>query len=672
MKYTIERQVDNYVENELKNELGLSEDDIGIESRMNAYLKAALKGGAKTKSKTNFGIPDFNITKYGIPVLIENKLHTKYLIKTTTKGKIGISDSNIKDYAVNGALHYARTVIKSHKYKACVIVGIAADSPKEIEQRVYYVYAANGEPKRMSNYDDLHFLVTEDAFKAFLKDAQLTNEEKHKILVRSQQDLFRQAKKLNKLMNNLNISIEQRVVYVSGMLLAMQEIRTADTNEYVDDGMTPSDLKGITTDVKSDSRLIIDKLNEFLSGRGNLDATKMGLMMDSFKMSIDMDKDRNIPIDKDDIVADLIPEDKASITKQIFVFLYNNIFLQIDDTSGSLDIMGSMYSEFLKYALSDGASLGKVLTPPYITNMMAEALDIHMNDHVMDLATGSGAFLVSSMKIMIDDANNTYGLNSKKANDQIEKIRKQNLLGVEIDAKMYTLAASNMILRGDGSTRIEKANSFEESPKVYDDFNATALLLNPPFSYSENGMPFLALGLEHMTKYGRAAIIIQDSAGSGKAVNTNKRILDKNTLIASIKMPADLFVPNAIVSTSIYIFEAGVPHDYNRSVKFIDFRNDGYKRTKRGISEIDHPAERYSDLLLLLKSGRGALRNDKFHKDLWDLDNQYIEDEIDESGSDWNFENHQIIDTTPHREDFEQSVKDHLDFQIRQILKRGK
>lgn len=66
-------------------------------------------------------------------------------------------------------------------------------------------------------------------------------------------------------------------------------------------------------------------------------------------------------------------------------------------------------------------------------------------------------------------------------------------------------------------------------------------------------MPFLALGLEHMTKYGRAAIIIQDSAGSGKAVNTNKRILDKNTLIASIKMPADLFVPNAIVSTSIYI-----------------------------------------------------------------------------------------------------------------------
>ena len=207
---------------------------------------------------------------------------------------------------------------------------------------------------------------------------------------------------------------------------------------------------------------------------------------------------------------------------------------------------------------------------------------------------------------------------------------------------------------------------------MYDDFNATALLLNPPFSYSENGMPFLALGLEHMTKYGRAAIIIQDSAGSGKAVNTNKRILDKNTLIASIKMPADLFVPNAIVSTSIYIFEAGVPHDYNRSVKFIDFRNDGYKRTKRGISEIDHPAERYSDLLLLLKSGRGALRNDKFHKDLWDLDNQYIEDEIDESGSDWNFENHQIIDTTPHREDFEQSVKDHLDFQIRQILKRGK
>lgn len=671
MNYTLERQVDDYVENELKEKLGLSSQDYGMESNMDEYLKQALKGGAKTDNHTNFGIPDYNITKYSIPVLIENKLHSKYLVKLNSKDEISSTKTDIKNYAVNGALHYGRTIIASHKYDACIIVGIAGDSDDHVEQQVYYVFAANGEPKRMAKYDDLHFLVTPEAFKEFLKDAQLTKEEKHRILIKSQQDLFKQAKRLNKLMNNLNISVEQRVVYVSGMLLAMQEIREHETNQYIDDGLTPEDLKGIQSDVKSDSKLIIDQLEEFLKARGNINGTKMKLMMDSFKMSINIDKDRDKLKEKDKLVAKLIPEAQASITKQIFVFLYQNIYLQIDANSGSLDIMGSMYSEFLKYALSDGASLGKVLTPPYITNLMAEALEVNMDDHVMDLATGSGAFLVSSMKIMIDKANNTYGLKSKKATEEIDKIKRHRLLGVELDSKMYTLAASNMILRGDGSSHIEKADSFQEPPELYKDFGATKLLLNPPFSYSENGMPFLAHGLKFMKKHGRAAIIIQDSAGSGKAVITNKEILKNNTMLASIKMPADLFIPNAIVSTSIYIFEAKVPHDFDKAVKFIDFRNDGYKRTKRGISEIDHPVERYSDLLLLLKSGAAALNNPKFHVNLWDLSKQYIESTISPSGNDWNFEAHQIIDTTPHEEDFKKAVRKNLNFRIGRILNKG-
>lgn len=669
MDFTLERQVDDYVEDELKNKLNLDKQEFGMESNMDEYLKQALKGGAKTDNHTNFGIPDYNITKYSIPVLIENKLHSKYLVKRNSKGEISTTKSDIKNYAVNGALHYGRTVIASHKYNACVIVGIAGDSDNHVEQQVYYVFAANGEPKRMAKYDDLHFLVTPEAFKEFLTDAQLTKEEKHKILIKSQQDLFKQAKRLNKLMNNLNISVEQRVVYVSGMLLAMQEIKDYKTDQHIDDGITPADLKGIQSDVKSDSRLIINQLDEFLKARGNINGNKMQLMMDSFKMSINIDKDRDKLMEKDKIVASLIPEDQASVTKQIFVFLYENIFLQIDANSGSLDIMGSMYSEFLKYALSDGASLGKVLTPPYITNLMAEALEVRMDDHVMDLATGSGAFLVSSMKIMIDDANNTYGLKSKKAEEEIDKVKRQRLLGIELDSKMYTLAASNMILRGDGSSRIEKADSFKEPAELYENFGATKLLLNPPFSYSENGMPFLAHGLRFMKKHGKAAIIIQDSAGSGKAVAINKEILRHNTMLASIKMPADLFVPNAIVSTSIYIFEAGIPHDFDKSVKFIDFRNDGYKRTKRGISEIDHPAERYGDILLLLKSGLAVRSNPKFHKELWDLDKQYIESTISDSGSDWNFEAHQIIDTTPHDEDFEMTVRKYLNFKVGYILK---
>ena len=129
-------------------------------------------------------------------------------------------------------------------------------------------------------------------------------------------------------------------------------------------------------------------------------------------------------------------------------------------------------------------------------------------------------------------------------------------------------------------------------------------------------MPFIKFGLSKMAKGGLAAIIIQDSAGSGRAVSSNQEILKNNTLLASIKMPVDLFIPMAGVQTSIYVFEAGTPHDYEKTVKFIDFRNDGYKRTKRGLNEIDSPTERYQDIIKLYKAGKSA----KVNENLWDID----------------------------------------------------
>lgn len=235
---------------------------------------------------------------------------------------------------------------------------------------------------------------------------------------------------------------------------------------------------------------------------------------------------------------------------------------------------------------------------------------------------------------------------------------------------MYTLAASNMILRGDGSSQIKKGDTFKEPTKLYTEFNANKLLLNPPFSADNYGMPFLAYGLKFMSNKERAkaAIIIQDSAGSGKSRTTNQEILKNNTLLASIKMPSDLFVPNAIVSTSIYIFEVGVPHDFDRGVKFIDFRNDGYKRTKRGIKTISSPANRYHDLLLLLKSGQAAVNNSKFHNELWDLKKQYVEDVIDNTGTDWNFENHYKVNTTPEEEDWDKAIRNYMKFKLGKIL----
>ena len=662
MKYKLEEHVNDWVKSQFE-KLGLrNQTDYYTESAIPDYLKEALKGRAKTENKTNFGKPDFSLTKYKqTPVIIENKLGIKKLISETKDG-IKFDENSIKDYAVNGALYYATGMIASGKYHEVIAVGIAADNDESMELKVYYVYGSGESSyKLLESVTTLDFLENQKTFDEFYNDAILTEEEKHEILINSQAKLQRYAKSLNKLMHNHNITAPQRVLYVSGMLLSMQNILDTQGN-HIQDGLVPDDLKAIQTESKRDGVQIVNQIKEFLIAR-DIPLDKQNLMLSSFS-EISKDSQRDEPTELDKEVSKLLKEN-ASSNKQIFTFIYHNIFLSIDAMAGHLDIMGEMYSEFLKYALGDGKEIGIVLTPPYVTKMMATILDINKDSKVMDLATGSAGFLISAMEIMIQDVENLYGKKTTQAETKIDEIKKKQLLGVELNAEMFTLAATNMILRGDGSSNIQKGNTFNTPEELYTKFKANKLLLNPPFSFKENGIPFIEFGLNKMETGGLGAIIIQDSAGSGKAISTNKKILKKHTLKASIKMPTDLFQPMAGVQTSIYIFEVNKPHDYEQTVKFIDFRNDGYKRTSRALQETDNPTKRYQDIIKIYKAGRNA----KVEAN-WNLDEVYIEDFISPSGADWNFDQHKITDTKPTLEDFKKTVGDYLAWEVSNILKQ--
>lgn len=309
-------------------------------------------------------------------------------------------------------------------------------------------------------------------------------------------------------------------------------------------------------------------------------------------------------------------------------------------------------------------------------NETAKKLNRLMHNHNITapqrvLYVRSAGFLISSMVLMIEDIEKTYGKNTTKANEKIKDAKTTQLLGVELNAEMFSLATTNMILRGDGSSLIIKGNTFETDKKIYEDFKPNILLLNPPFSYEENGMPFIKFGLEYMQKGALGAIIIQDSAGSGQALKSNVEILKKHSLLASIKMPTDLFMPQAGVQTSVYIFKAHEPHDYEKIVKFIDFRNDGFKRTKRGLNETSNPTKRYEEIIKIYKAGLNA----KVSKELWgDLKTIYIEDFIakpheNKHAKDFNFEAHQKNETKPELEDFKRTIADYLSYEVGLILK---
>jgi type I restriction enzyme M protein len=663
--WSLEDNVNDWVKSEFAR---IKQTKYNVESAMSVYLKNAIQQGVILKrldlveageiEKGKSWKPDFHLEDFEIPVLIENKLGINKL-SATNGDKIKNDIRSVKNYAVNGAIHYAQCAIMSKKYTEAIAIGISGNNANNVTIKIYYVFGATDETyKLIESYTTLDFLESQKSFKEFYKAATLTEDEKHKILIDSQAKLQEYAKKLNKLMHNHAITAPQRVLYVSGMLLAMQDL--ADIKK----GLVPNDLKGINLDNQRDGDTIVNQIENYLTLK-EIPQDKKNLMMASFK-EINKDTDRDKKIELDIIIGKLLP-DMASVNKQIFTYIYENIFLSIDSMSGHLDIMGEMYSEFLKYALGDGKEIGIVLTPPYVTKMMTQILEIDENSKVMDLATGSAGFLISSMELMIDCAEKKHGKRTKKALDKIEQIKRHQLLGVELDAQMFTLASTNMILRGDGSSNIRKGSSFKEPAELYKEFKADKLLLNPPFSFKENGMPFILFGLANMQIGGKAAIIIQDSAGNGKGVESCKAILNQNQLLVSIKMPIDLFQPMAGVQTSIYVVEhTGKSHDYKKQVKFIDFRNDGYKRTKRGIVEIDNPVQRYNDIIEIYKNGTTANVSDN----LWNLKQQVVMNVISNKGNDWNYEQYQKTDTKPTLQDFKKTVGDYLAWEVSNILKQ--
>lgn len=661
-KWNYEEYVDTWVGLKLE-ELGLKKyKDFHTQRDMTDYMKEALKGSSKTSKKSGSGLPDvFLENKYEIPIIMENKLGIKKLVAQITTG-IKCDEKSIQNFAVNGAIYYATQMIESKKYSEVIAIGVAGDNDKNVEIKVYYVYGSNfSDIKLLSETTTFDFLENEKSFATFLNSVRLSDEEKHELLIKNKSQLKKYAEDLNKLMHNLNITAPQRVLYVSGMLLSMQDMIDND-GKIINLGLTKEDLSGVDSDTKRDGVKVVNQIRDYLSYK-KIPQEKRELMTSSF-LEISKDKQRDIPKEPDKFVANLL-EGNASTNKQIFTFIYEYIFKSIDSMNGYLDIMGEMYSEFLKYAFGDGKELGIVLTPPYITKLMARLLQIDKDCKVMDLATGSAGFLISAMSMMIENAEECYGKNTTKAQSTIADIKKKQLLGIELNAEMFTLASTNMILRGDGSSNIKKGDAFNRPNELYESFKANRVLLNPPFSYKENGMPFIEYGLSKMQENGIGAIIIQDSAGSGKAINTNKQILKHHSLLASIKMPQDLFQPSAGVQTSIYIFKAHVPHDYEKPVKFIDFRNDGYKRTERGIREIDNPTKRYEELIKIYKAGKNA----QIDTTLWNIEDVYVEDFITDNGNDWNFDQHKKIDTIPTEQDFKKTVADYLSWKVSTLLK---
>ena len=565
---------------------------------------------------------------------------------------------HINSFAVNGAVHYANALLHYTSYTDIIAIGMTGyknDAGKlEYEIGVYYVSKSNfGIGQKVDDYTDFSFLKKSnfDGFIEKIKRLQLSQEEIEKLKEHREQEINASLVKLNNDIYNdeKGLSERDRVYLVAASIIATLGVPGKVA------ALEKSELKSSNEEGNRDGDIILRKIKAFLNEK-NLPQEKRDLIVRTLQNTLTTDNINKV-------------ENGESQLKRVFTKIIDDLGIYYK-IGLSTDFTGKLFNEMYSWlGFSQDKLNDVVLTPSYVATLLARLARVNKDSYVWDFATGSAGLLVAAMNEMLNDAKNKI-----KSPDEFAlksaQIKANQLLGLEILSEVYMLAILNMILMGDGSSNILNKDSLKEFNGNYgfgktdEKFPADAFVLNPPYSTPGNGMVFVERALSMMSR-GYAAIIIQNSAGSGKAIEYNKKILKHSTLLASIKMPIDLFIGKSSVQTNIYVFRVGEAHQKDDVVKFIDFSVDGYTRTNRkkascNLRDTDHAKERYQELVDLVRFGKSKLSIF--------TEKEYYEGKIDpENGADWN--QTAPIDTKPTLEDFKKTVSDYLAWEVSSLLK---
>ena len=638
---------------------------------LNAEIDKALSdyftkngGAGANRPDAKILLQDKNLNYY--PILIEYKGYKESLVKLDANNQVENRTAkneshfkNINSFAVNGAVHYANALLHHTSYTDIIAIGMTGykDERGNIQHQigVYYVSKSNlGAGQKVDDFSDFSFLAPKnfDAFIDKVKTLELTQEEIEKLKEQREKEIDTSLRKLNHDIyeNEKGLGENDRVYLVAASIIATLGIpgKVAPLEK--------SDLKSSIEKGNSDGDIVVRKIKSFLDEK-DIPKEKKDLIVRTLENTLTTENINKI-------------EDGESQLKRVFTKIVDDlgIYYKIGLTT---DFTGKLFNEMYGWlGFSQDKLNDVVLTPSYVASLLVKLARVNKDSYVWDFATGSAGLLVAAMNEMLNDAKNTITSPDELLQKEI-KIKAEQLLGLELLSSVYMLAILNMILMGDGSSNILNKDSLTDFDGNYgfgdtdSKFPADAFVLNPPYSANGNGMNFVERALSMMNK-GYASIIIQNSAGSGRAKDYCKRILEKHTLIASIKMPVDIFIGKSSVQTNVYVFKVNEKHHKEEMVKFIDFSDDGYTRTNRkkstnNLRDTNQAKERYEEVINLVRFGRSKLNIF--------TDKEYHEDTIDpKSGADWN--KSAPIDTKPTLQDFKKTISDYLSWEVSTILKQ--
>lgn len=587
----------------------------------------ALKTASK-KGTGNVGFPEYVGVVKDFLLVIEDKSDLSKHVKYNEKDLVCTETKSVTDYAVNGAYFYGKHLINNTHYKKIIAFGVSGNekhhkiTPLFINEREYC--------KVMPDVESFYIFNEENIEEYYTREVLGENTD----LQKETTEILKFAKNLHEDLRNYgNLQDTQKPLVVSGILLALREIEKGSFNL--------DQLNG--DDIDTDGNKIYAAIDKNLQRSKVSPTVKKDKLLTQFAVI----KDTKILNEKNKTLG-------KTPLKYYAEQIYDNIYKTIKYTKTAEDYLGRFYGEFMSYSGGDGQTLGIILTPKHITQLFCDLIDLKPEDVVLDPCCGTAGFLIAAMHNMLKKA---------KDENQKENIRKNQLHGIELQPYMFTIATSNMIIRGDGKSNLVDEDFLRCKDSELQLKGATVGMMNPPYSQGSKANPslyeisFVEHLLDSLAEDGKTIVIIPQSSLTGKTKdeqNYKESILKHHTLEGVITLSGDTFY-GVGTNPCIAIFTAHKPHPANKECKFIDFKDDGFKVAPHiGLVETEYAKDKKQHLL-----------------DVWfdriEAPTKFCVKSTVEVTDEWLHAFYYFNDEIPTEEDFDKTIADYLTFEFSMI-----
>ncbi len=595
-------------------------------------VQDALKGASK-KGTGKSGFPEFVGLSGDFLIVIEDKPSLQKQAKYADNQQTILCDDvkSTTDYAENGALHYAKIIASRTEFKRIFAFGCSGDEKHHKIRPIYVDRSGYTLMKEVENFENFASVNIDKYYKEqVLKEIPAETLELEAILNKS--------KELHEALRNYGqLGDSEKPLVVSAILLALCE-ETFDIKS----------LKGDS--IQTDGQLIYNAMSTYMERVQVQPETKKSQILNQFTLI----KDRPILNRIDKRLTDKDVMLAKTPLRYFTEFLNKNVYASVR-TNSAEDVLGRFYGEFIRYSGGDGQSLGVVLTPKHITELFCDLVDIQPTDKVFDPCCGTGGFLIAAMHHML----------SKAKDGQQESIKKEQIYGIEIREDMFSIATTNMILRGDGKSNLICDDFLKKDVEDLRKLNCTVGFINPPYSQAKgkdtahlSEICFIKHLLDGLADNARCAVIVPQSTMVGKTKDDKvikSEILQKHTLEGVITLNKETFY-RVGTNPCIAVFTAHQPHPKDKRCKFINFEDDGFDIYKHvGLVETERAKERKAHLL-------GCW----FDKE--DADSKFMVKTTIDAEDEWLHSFYYFNDEVPSDEDFEKTMADYLTFEFNMIV----